>query len=40
MRDMKELKNDSMPEIVVHEYSPFYDSSGKCKVAERVLLEA
>lgn len=27
MRDMKELKSENMPEIVVHEYSPFYDSS-------------
>jgi len=27
MKEMNELLNDNMPEVVVHEYSPFYDSS-------------
>jgi L-asparaginase len=27
LRDMKELDADHMPEIVLHEYHPFYDSS-------------
>ncbi len=33
MKEMKELLNESMPEVVVHEYSPFFDSSdlGPCE---------
>ena len=27
MKEMNELLNESMPEIIVHEYTPFYDSS-------------
>jgi len=27
MKEMKELQNESMPEVIVHEYTPFYDSS-------------
>ena len=27
MEDMDELKADNMPDIVLHEYTPFYDSS-------------
>ena len=27
MKEMDELLNESMPEIIVHEYTPFYDSS-------------
>ena len=27
MQEMKELNNETMPEVVVHEYAPFYDSS-------------
>lgn len=27
MKEMNELLNESMPEVVVHEYTPFYDSS-------------
>jgi L-asparaginase len=27
MKDMDELKADNMPDVVLHEYSPFYDSS-------------
>ena len=26
MGEMHELLNEAMPEIVVHEYAPFYDS--------------
>lgn len=27
MKEMKELLDENMPEVIVHEYSPFYDSS-------------
>jgi L-asparaginase len=27
MKEMKELNNEHMPEVVVHEYTPFFDSS-------------
>lgn len=27
MKDMNELHNENMPEVVLHEYTPFYDSS-------------
>lgn len=27
MKDMNELQAENMPEVVLHEYSPFYDSS-------------
>lgn len=27
MKEMNELSNENMPEVIVHEYSPFFDSS-------------
>lgn len=26
MKEMRELNNENMPEVVCHEYSPFFDS--------------
>jgi L-asparaginase len=28
MKEMNELNADHMPEVILHEYKPFYDSSG------------
>ncbi len=27
MKEMNELSNENMPEVIVHEYTPFFDSS-------------
>ena len=33
MKEMKELLHEEMPEVICHEYSPFFDSSdlGPCE---------